>query len=139
MSKTYSFAVRPPKILKAFNKPSKTVLGLENDVNINQIVARAKRNQAVPISMKSPVFGDFSQTPDYQSLLNRVMQIRSEFMSLPAKTREKFGNSEADFYNYINNPENHDEAVKLGILEKKAVKASPEPVKPPEDPGAKTA
>jgi len=48
-------------------------------------------------------------------------------MTLPAKVRDRFGQDPAEFLAFLSNPENADEARRLGIL--KPQEAAPPPVK----------
>lgn len=61
-------------------------------------------------------FGDFSDLVDYPTLVSRINQAQSDFMTLPSAVRAKFENSVEKCLEFISEPANVREAVKLGLL-----------------------
>ncbi|AKI26890.1 internal scaffolding protein VP3 [Gokushovirinae Bog8989_22] len=68
----------------------------------------------------SPQFGDFTNIGSYQECLNRVISIDQTFDSLPSAVRAKFRNDPGALITFLSNPDNRDEAISLGLLDKKA-------------------
>nr|QJB20154.1 MAG: internal scaffolding protein [Microvirus sp.] len=58
---------------------------------------------------------DFSQEPDMQEAMNAVVRSKQEFNSLPEELRSQFQNH-LEFLKFIDNPQNAEKLVKLGIL-----------------------
>jgi len=103
------------------NEPSKTQQHFEKECNINNIVARAKVtglliDPSVP-RRGMPKYGDFTQVTDFQSANNLLIQAREAFSALPAEIRKKFDNNPQNLMAFLENPENNEEAVKLGLKE----------------------
>jgi phage internal scaffolding protein len=73
----------------------------------------------IPETPLSPRYGDFTGIGDYHTALNQVIAAEDEFMSLPAQLRARFENDPAQLINFLDNPENYNEAVSLGLVNKK--------------------
>lgn len=96
--------------------------------DVNKIVKQYKRTGVLPTPLQiDPRYGDAS-VPDYQSCLNIVIQAEGSFLSLPSAIRSRFDNNVAKFMDFVHDPANTDEGVKLGIF------SAPE--KPQESPQA---
>lgn len=98
----------------------------ECDIN-NIIKAFTLTGQITHISAKakSGVFMDLPDDIDFQTSMNVVTKAGEAFDALPAKIRDRFHNSPAEFLEFVADPSNADELVKLGIRE-------PPPRKPAE-------
>lgn len=72
--------------------------------------------------MKPGTYGDFTAMGDYMENMNKIVQAREMFDALPAKVRERFGNNPGAMIDFVMDPNNKDEAIKLGLLEVKEVK-----------------
>lgn len=60
-------------------------------------------------------YADLPDDLDYQNALNTIIAGNVAFASLPSATRERFHNNPAEFLEFFSNPENQDEAIKLGL------------------------
>jgi len=61
-------------------------------------------------------YGDFINVPqDYHSAMNQVIEAEEMFSSLPAKLRKRFGNDPGAYLDFVADPENSDELVKMGL------------------------
>lgn len=99
----------------------------KEEVDINNIIARFKRTGNLPPGVENQ-YGDISSM-DFLEMQNAVVAMKVRFGSLPAKTRDKFMNSPEAMLRFIEDPDNHTEARKLGLLPPEPSKA-PEPPKP---------
>lgn len=90
------------------------------EADINELVRRfGIDDQIVPPGALDPrYFGDVSDVPDLRTALDRVRNAEAAFMALPAELRLRFNNSAADLWDFVNNPKNDDEAVRLGLLKR---------------------
>ena len=71
-------------------------------------------------------FADVSEFGDFTDQLNRVVEAREKFEALPSSVRDRFGNSPQAFYEFVSDPSNAAECVKLGLaVERKEVVAAP--------------
>jgi phage internal scaffolding protein len=53
----------------------------------------------------------------FQEAMNIVISAQSDFDSLPAELRKRFGNDPAEFLDFVGNDENLEEMRKLGLVE----------------------
>lgn len=52
---------------------------------------------------------------DFQTAMNLVIDAQSMFMDLPSSVRSKFANDPAQFYDFVQNPENDAEMIEMGL------------------------
>lgn len=98
--------------------PSMTKQSFAEECDINEILRRAKNGQDISGSVIDRVarYGDFSNVPSYQEALNLVKNANGMFMSLDAHVRERFNNDPVKMIAFLQNADNYDEAVKLGLV-----------------------
>lgn len=99
------------------------------DADINNIMAKYAVSGVLvdPLNVDSgrrPRFGDFSDLVDYPTLVSRINQAQADFMTLPSDVRAKFSNSVEECLNFIAEPANVREAVKLGLLPESMIPAT---------------
>ena len=111
---------------------SKTQQQFKDEVDINTIVERFGKAGQMPEKMNFPTAQEFEETFDFQTALNKTIEARESFMTMPAKARARFNNDPQKFMEFIHDPENAQEAVKLGLA---IVRKEPE--KPEEKPATK--
>lgn len=95
-----------------------TKQSFKDECDINQIVDRFLKTGALPENVAVPQFGDFDTVNDYQSALAIVMAADEAFMSFPHDFRARFSNDPAQFIEFVHNPANREECIKLGLIEK---------------------
>lgn len=110
-----------------FDDPSLTQQSAKDECDINLIVESAKRGADLSgrVNDKAPRFGDFTNLPSYKDCLNVVVKANEAFMSMDAFIRERFGNDPGQFLSFIDNPDNREEAIKLGLVQKPPVAEPP--------------
>ncbi|WNK14973.1 MAG: internal scaffolding protein [Microvirus sp.] len=91
-----------------------------DDADINVLAYRyGLDNQPMPTAPIDPSFyGDFTNVPDLRTAMDLVRDAENRFMDLPAKLRARFDNRPAKMWHFVNDPENADEAVRLGLLQR---------------------
>lgn len=94
---------------------SKTQQHFKEESDINTIVRRYIPTGALPGHGKQPIYGDFTSF-DYMSMLNAVSDIDTTFRKLPARIRGMHRNRPEQLMRWLENPANHKEAVRLGLL-----------------------
>lgn len=100
------------------------------DCDVNVILARClKVGAPVRGADIQAVFADVSEVGDFSDCVRRVKAAEDAFMSLPAEVRGRFKNDPGQLMAFIMEDANYDEALKLGLVEKK-----PAPVVPAEVP-----
>lgn len=88
----------------------------KDECDINNILRQFNVTGLLPEAPLSPRYGDFTGIGDYHTALNQVIAAEDEFMSLPAQLRARFENDPAQLINFLDNPENKNEAIQLGLL-----------------------
>ena len=88
----------------------------KDECDINNILRQFNITGLLPEATLSPRYGDFSGITDYHTALNQVIAAEDEFMSLPATLRARFDNDPARLIDFLDNPENKNEAIKLGLV-----------------------
>lgn len=101
---------------------SKTQQQFKDQCDVNKIVAKYKRDTGRWLHLMSPNGGryaDVSSIKDYHSMLLQLQDANSAFMALPALVRQRFQNDPGKLLQFMQDPKNYDEGVKLGIFEPK--------------------
>lgn len=71
----------------------------------------------LPLSTQPPMYGDFASVPpDLLTALDRFDDAVERFESLPSAVRERFGNSPRSLLQFLSDPSNRPEAVRLGLI-----------------------
>lgn len=107
----------------------------KEDCDINKIMRNYRAG--TPITHLNPVkpqYLDFSTPFEYQEALNSVIAAQDSFESLPSEVRDRFGDSTNKMLEFLSNPENQEEAIKLGLADpppEPEPAATPEPARAP--------
>lgn len=76
------------------------------------------------VNPAAPQYGDLTEVPvDLLSAMDLVNQAKDEFMKLPSKVRQRFGNDPVNFLTFMQDPANVEEALALGLVEKAPLEA----------------
>lgn len=98
--------------------PSETQQQWAEDCDINNIMKKYNNNPAY-VQGNPGTYADVSNIPDYQGMLDTIQRADDDFMKLTAQTRARFNNSPHELIQFLQNPNNHDEGVKLGLINPK--------------------
>lgn len=115
--------------------PSLTKQSFVKDSSIRRILEKYVKTGILGDPTRTPIFGDFSNT-DYQSGLDLVANVKSQFERLPVKTRERFKNDPSNLLDFLADEKNFDEAVKLGLRQAPPPPPAAEPPKAATPPSA---
>lgn len=114
--------------------PSLTQQQFKDDCDINVLFARYLETGEIPqlIGDAGPKFGDFTGIYDYQTAMNEVRTAQGLFDQLPARIKNRFDNDPQKLLEFLNDPENLEEARFLGLVNKekddaKGTTAAPAP------------
>lgn len=86
-----------------------------SDCDINIIIKRFAATGQLPPTRREGISGDFSDVGDFQQCLDRINRAKSEFEALPSDLRARFGNDPRSYVDFVLNPDNADECVRLGL------------------------
>lgn len=87
----------------------------KEESDINNIVDRFMKTGHLPDPVSMPQYVDYEGVFDFQSAMNVVRQADENFMRMDAKVRARFHNSPQEFLEFFADPNNRDEAVRLGL------------------------
>lgn len=90
----------------------------KDECDINTIASRFLAGQ-IELQPVDPSFVDYSDVPDFQTMLNKLRQGEAAFAALPADIRGRFDHDPGQFMDFVHDPANVDELVKMGILTKR--------------------
>lgn len=112
--------------------PSRTKQSFRDECDINNIMAKYQRTGLIEaVNRIQPQYADVAGF-DFQFAMDQIVQANDMFAQLPSSVRKRFHNDPREFVEFVGNPENYDEAVRLGLM-KPEVK-EPEPVPEPPAP-----
>ncbi|AXL14669.1 internal scaffolding protein [Microviridae sp.] len=96
---------------------SRTHQSMAPECDINNIMRRFEKTGVLDhLNRYEGSYGDFTAVPsDYHEAINSVMATNEMFLTLPAKIRKRFGNDPGHFLDFVQDPSNQDEMIKLGI------------------------
>lgn len=134
MSPKTRYATRyapPPSPTLVCSTASLTRQEYVKDADLNEIMRKYQDGLApIPAGSRPPMWGDYSNVPDYQESLQLIQDAQERFAALPAVVRERFDNDPCALLQFLADESNRAEAVKLGLL------AAPEITPPPHDHGS---
>lgn len=101
--------------------PSLAKQSFAEECDINTIVRRFGLTGQLPSDIRMPLNGDFQDVPDFRTAMDMLVAARESFDAMPADVRARFHNDAAEFVDFCSDDKNRDEAIKLGLVERKAV------------------
>lgn len=110
--------VLDPKTGELVKEPSMTKQSFVAECDINNIVrAFTETGQVAHVNEKAAMgaFVDLPDTVDFQQAIEIARAGETAFMALPAQMRARFGNDPAQFLDFVADPANQDELIKLGL------------------------
>lgn len=114
-----------------FDNPSLTQQHFAKDADLNTIIKRYGITDGAlpPMALNPEYFGDFTDAVDFREHLDRVRNAETRFNALPADLRAQFGNDMIALHDWVSDPDNAEEAVKIGLLQKQSVAPPPTPTR----------
>lgn len=117
----YDMALASEESGLACKDPSLAQQHMKDECDINVLVERFGVTGSMPVAPLEPSYGDFSGVGDYHTALNKIKAADEAFMALPAKIRAKFDHDPNALLNFLQNEENRDEAIQIGLIDGKPV------------------
>ena len=88
----------------------------KDECDVNLIVAKYDKTGIMShISRFEAKFGDFTGM-DFQNMQNQIRGATEMFNQLPAEIRKRFDNSPGMLLEFMEDPNNRDEAIELGLI-----------------------
>jgi phage internal scaffolding protein len=84
--------------------------------DINYLIKQFNVTGIMPHNPLPPQFGDFTGVGDFKEAMDRVISVDEQFMALPADLRAQFENDPFELIEFLNNPENKDKAIEMGLI-----------------------
>ena len=117
-----------------FLQPSRTQQHFKDECDIDRILTKYSQTGFLvdPLAPRRDfLFGDFSESVSFMDAQNRIARVREAFDSLPSQIRDRFANDPYRLLSWLEDSNNTEEAVKLGLLPESSL-PKPDPV--PADP-----
>lgn len=107
--------------------PSMTQQQFRDEADINYIISMYDSTGVMPSyhgdgQPAQPMFGDFAELPDNaQDVYNQMLAAKADFDNLPLDVRKRFDYDPAAFLAFVDDPNNADELVAMGLATKTAI------------------
>lgn len=109
----YSIRLR---IALEFPEQGRTKQSFKDECDVNKIVARFQATGELPnVNNMPPQYLDVTAM-DFQEHQNFIAGANSMFHDLPAKIRDRFQNSPAEFFEFCSQEKNRPELAEMGLL-----------------------
>lgn len=105
---------------------SLAIQSAKEECDINTLVKRFGLTGQMPVDVRPPTYGDFTNIYDFRSAQDALIAAREAFMAMPADVRKRFGHDPQLFLEFCSDEKNLDEMRKLGLA---VPKKEPEPEK----------
>nr|AVQ10167.1 minor capsid protein [Gokushovirinae environmental samples] len=98
----------------------------KDQCNVNKIIEKFKRTGSVTHvrNAHDGVYMDLTELPSLQEAQEVIIAATKAFEAVPASIRQRFGHDPQQFINFLEDPNNNEEAIKLGL---KVPKSTPKP------------
>lgn len=120
------------KVPTNFAANGRTKQSFKAECDINVIMERYQKTGVLDFAQKHEAqYGDCTGL-DFTAAMQVVVDARNMFNDLPSSVRARFGNDPAQLLDFVQHPENREEAIKLGLVQPMTAQAPlpPEPSKP---------
>lgn len=113
------YGERPPRDDLVFpaDEPSLTQQQFAEECDVNVILKKYANTGLVETNPLPAQYLDNSNAIDYHNALNIIIQAEDSFNSLSAELRERFHNDPAELLAFIDDKNNRQEAIDLGLVD----------------------
>lgn len=124
------------RVALTFPEQGREKQSFKEECDINNIMRRFSVTGVLDhVNQRQPMWGEVPDL-DFAGAMAIVVDARERFEQLPALVRDRFNNDPAKLLEFIRDPANRDEGVKLGLFRPKEAPAAPPPVSPTGTPSA---
>jgi len=111
----FSAANLGPRVQSVPKGASRTKQSFREESEIENILARYTKTGVLDhVSRYGGEYG-FASSVSFHEAMNVVTKADQMFGDLPAKVRRRFGGDPGDFLEFVQNPENEEELIELGL------------------------
>jgi len=88
----------------------------KDECDVNNIIKKYdKTGLIIHVSKIEAEYGDMTGI-DFKSAQDKIAKAKSMFRALPAEIRKRFKNSASELLDFMDNGDNREEAIKLGLI-----------------------
>lgn len=99
-----------------FADQGRTKQSMSAECDINNIMEKFQKTGVVDfVNKHAPQYGDATGV-DFQNSMQIVTKANEMFADLPSTVRKRFNNNPAELLEFCENPDNRQEAIRLGLL-----------------------
>lgn len=89
----------------------------KDECDINNIIRKYDKTGLIKhVARFEAKFGDFTGL-DFRQMQQTVIDAKNQFAQLPMEIRKRFDNNPEKLIEFMEHPENRDEAIKLGLID----------------------
>lgn len=111
--------------------PTRTKQAFKAECDVNTIMRRFQETGVMDHVNRYPAgYGDLTNVPSFHEAQNKVARANEMFASIPAAIRKRFGNDPGAYLEFVTDPRNQDELIKMGLarrIEQPEAPAEPDP------------
>lgn len=115
-------------------EPTRTQQQFKDEVDINVMMEKFGITGEWPQNVRPVMNDEYTEVFDFQSAMNTIRRAQEAFMELPAEQRAVWDNDPGKFATYLEDPDNHEKARKMGLLIVRPKEEVPEIKAPKETP-----
>lgn len=116
MAKLRSAYYPHPRVHSVPEGASMTQQNFRDETDINLILAKyAKTGLLDHVNKFGGRYADMPDENDFHTAMSLVTNAQSMFNELPSGIRSKFYNDPSQFLDFLDNPENREEAIEMGL------------------------
>lgn len=91
----------------------------KDECDINSLMDKySKFGQLPTMIKKNPIYGDFSKSRELQEAYAIVEKAKLQFELLDVRVRDRFEYDPVKFLEFVENPQNTDELIEMGLANK---------------------
>lgn len=110
------FCQRPGRKFKDGKMMYTTEQGHKKECDINEILKKYDKTGLIThVNRIEAKFGDFT-TGQYKTMMDQITDAKEMFQKLPSGIRNRFQNNPGKLLDFMDKPENREEAIKLGLI-----------------------
>lgn len=105
------------RVATVFQGETMTQQQFQEQVNVNNIMKKYKQTGTITHirNAQQGVYADMASLPSYQEAMQTIVNANAAFEEVPAHIRQRFSHDPHQFMQFLANPQNDEEAIKLGL------------------------